>query len=314
MSLGAHPGRVDWSLAVSELVPHFQPFADEELARWERSRPEAVAPFSAAVTEKIYRVLPEEVRPFLNPPLSEWPFRKGIRKGDWMLPEVEDLTGGLPLALCLHRYVEHHGSIPSWREAAAWFSRPDQAAVFLKPAWDRYNSTPEERRVSRDRWQRAINWRIGNAYLSFLREMDFLARMVHDHGIPLRTHILADAVLKIDFWVGRHAICVFIPNDKFDRKISPSPSTGEVHLLQIGDGSMWTEVNGVKRKLEWNEIKQAPEAELRRVAEAIKADMPSTVRKPASSGAAAKPSWTPSALIRRPPPAIRPQSGTVSTS
>lgn len=272
-----HPGKVDWVLAEREIVPHLEPFASKALAAWACRRPEAVEPLKTAVTERIYRIKPEEVRPFLNPPMKQWPFRVGVRKRDWMLVEVENMTGGLPLALGFHRFVEANGRIPSWPEASAWFMEPAQRAIFYAPAWELYRSADNDydSKYSRERWQMAIVWRIGNAYLSFLREMDFLSRMLHEHAIPLRMHILVDAVLKTDFWCGRHVICVYIPNDKRARKTPPDVAlTGNIHNVEIGDGTSTVIENGVKRKLAWNEIKQAPEKELMRLAAAIREDRP----------------------------------------
>jgi len=288
MSLPPLPATVGWDLAEEELAPHLQPFAERELAAWRARRPAAVEPLTEAVTSRIYRIRPEEVRPFLRPPIHEWPFPEGSGAKGRKLSEVEDLTGGLPLALALQRFVEAHGCIPTWREATEWFSTPEQLDVFVGPAWRQYHEGADTRPVpvSKRRWQLAIGWRIGNAYLSFLREADFLSRMIHDHGIPLRMHILADAVLKTDFWIGRHAVCVFVPNDKRQRKASPEASTGIIHEVEIGDGTRWVEEDGMRRRIAWNEINQAPDRRLAELAAAIREDRP-------SSGVPAQPAAVP---------------------
>lgn len=285
---------VDWDLADAELVPHFQPFASEKLSSWESDRPSAVLPLRSAVTQRIYQLKPSDVAPFLKPPMKEWPFPESAGKSGWALAEVENLTGGLPLALGFHRYVEAYGHIPSWTQTTDWFTRTEQASIFYRPAWDFRAGLPERARKDTRRWQKAISWRIGNAYLSFIREMDFLSRMTHDHGIPLRMQILVDAVLKIDFWCGRHAVCAYIENDMKERKASPIPSStglvGLVHSVSMGDRRTWIEEKGIKRKLAWNEIKQAPDSELERVAQAIREDRPSQPAEPsAPASGASKP-------------------------
>jgi len=265
------PGRVDWERVESELVPHLEPFASREIDKWTRGRPDAVSPMQRSSTERIYEILPADVLPFLHPPMDEWPFPRGTRKSDWMVPEIENMTGGLPLAMGFHNYVEQFGRIPTWSQARQWFSDSSQSSIFHDPAWEKYRANRSN--IPEERWERGICWRIGNAYLSFIREMDFLSRMVHVHGIPLRMHILADAVLKVDFWCGPHAVCVFIPNDMKRRKKTPVAGiNGVVHEVMIGDGTAWVEENGLRRRLAWNEIKQAPEAELAKLASAIRAD------------------------------------------
>lgn len=300
------PRQVDWQTAEKELVPHLEPFASRELASWAARRPQAVQPLREASTSRIYDILPMDVKPFLRPPMRDWPFPVGVRKKDWMLSDVENMTGGLPLALGFHRFVESHGRIPTWMETGRWFVAPEQAPIFYGPAWECHRSLAADRKVAAERWTRAINWRIGNAYLSFIREMDFLSRMVHDHGIPLRMHILADAVLKVDFWCGRHAVCLFIPNDMKARKVSPTAAaTGFVHDVEVGDGSMWIAENGKERKLEWNEIKQAPEKELAELAAAIREDRKMAGR---TASASRRPSRSPSFPTVRIPLGTRPSA------
>jgi len=215
---GAATRTVTWTQAECEVLPLLGERGHDMLAAWRTRRPEAVSPLQGFVHGRIFDVRPEEVAPLLNPPMCDWPFKEGTRKEDWSIESVDNMTGGEPLVLAMHRFVEAHGRVPGWHDIKRWMGEPHVLPTFVAPAWDMYNALPQRKRPSRERWQMAIAWRIGNAYLSFLREMDFLSRMIHAHDIPLRTHIVVDSVLKVDFWYWENAVCLYIPNKYRKRK------------------------------------------------------------------------------------------------
>jgi hypothetical protein len=247
--------RVDWPTVESELLPVMGGCGERMLSGWRSHRPAAVGPLQGFVHERLFAVRPEAVEPLLSPPMERWPFPLTTRKADWAIAALDDMTGGEPLALALHRFVEEHGRVPDWPETVAWMIEPHILATFVGPAWSLFHTMPEPGRPSRPRWQLGIAWRIGNAYLSFLREMDFLSRMTHVHGIPLRFHIVADAVLKVDFFVGSSLVCVWMKNDYRERKATPVPAKGRVHDVTYS-------LKGVG----WNSVMRASEDDLRKLA------------------------------------------------
>jgi hypothetical protein len=60
----------------------------------------------------------------------------------------------------------------------------------------------------------AMRWRVGNAYYSFLREIYTLVEL-RSRGIDLCMHPLADALFRVDAWVGGRALSLRIKNRKF---------------------------------------------------------------------------------------------------
>jgi hypothetical protein len=60
----------------------------------------------------------------------------------------------------------------------------------------------------------AMRWRVGNAYYSFLREI-YTAVELRERGVDLRMHPLADALFRVDGWVGSTALSLRIGNAEF---------------------------------------------------------------------------------------------------
>ena len=58
---------------------------------------------------------------------------------------------------------------------------------------------------------RAIRWRVGKFYYSALREVDLLLA-VRELGVDLKYHLLADVLLRADFWSGDMVVCTYFPN------------------------------------------------------------------------------------------------------
>ena len=60
----------------------------------------------------------------------------------------------------------------------------------------------------------AVRWRLGKFYYSALREVDLLAAL-HAKGVPLKYHVLADVLLRVDYWMGKTLICIYFPNTEY---------------------------------------------------------------------------------------------------
>ena len=119
----------------------------------------------------------------------------------------------------LHQDLEERGHIPTWQElkvaGGPWHSRirgvaiaqRDQAAEVLR----RSGATEAEaKHLASD----AMQWRLGNAYYSFLREL-FVVATLRDSGIDARCHPLADALFRADAWVDNTVISLYIGNPKY---------------------------------------------------------------------------------------------------
>ena len=57
----------------------------------------------------------------------------------------------------------------------------------------------------------AVRWRIGLAYYSFLKEQ-FVISLMRDEGVNVKQHPLADALFRVDCWVGDTNIDLYVTN------------------------------------------------------------------------------------------------------
>ncbi|WP_372671306.1 hypothetical protein [Amycolatopsis kentuckyensis] len=84
----------------------------------------------------------------------------------------------------LEKLVEDH---PTWKE-------PEHGALALAEA--------------------SLNWRIGNAYYGFMREM-YTVVALRALEVPVKVHPLADANFRADGWVNQKILSVFVINPKY---------------------------------------------------------------------------------------------------
>ncbi|GMA16023.1 hypothetical protein E5F05_09250 [Deinococcus metallilatus] len=95
--------------------------------------------------------------------------------------------------------------------------------MFLRPLLEDIGFYMAER-PERVRLGRAVQWRLGKFYYSAMRELDIQVRLREDHGLPLRYHLLADVLLRTDFWLGDDLVCVYFANPKYrDREVGRKP-------------------------------------------------------------------------------------------
>lgn len=65
--------------------------------------------------------------------------------------------------------------------------------------------------------KRAVRWRLGIAYYSFLKEQ-YVISLMRSEGISVKQHPLADALFKVDCWAGNTNIDLYVTNPLFRAK------------------------------------------------------------------------------------------------
>jgi hypothetical protein len=144
------------------------------------------------------------------------------------IKSIEDFTCPFALQHIFHGYVEETGTVPRWQEFDD-FIHNGARSKWLEPLRGALASFPEVHEMvgkwGRDRtWEkvkRAIRWRLGKFYLSAIREIDLLTRL-RELSVPLRYHLLADVLLRVDFWTENTLVCVYFENPTFRQRKRPT--------------------------------------------------------------------------------------------
>ncbi len=111
-----------------------------------------------------------------------------------------------------HRYLQERQSLPTWLEWRDWL-RNDAKDLFAVPASRRVHFGRLDE-FGKEAIKRGLNWRLGNVYYSCMRELDVLIRLRDEYELPVKYHILADALFRVDYWRGLRTACLFVSNDE----------------------------------------------------------------------------------------------------
>lgn len=126
---------------------------------------------------------------------------------------VDDFNTPWAMQYLLHGFLERHRRIPRWEDFERFFKGAAKLRYY-EPFKARFGYD----RLSADeihRFERALQWRIGNAYYSCLREIDLITRLRREYDLPVRYHMLADVQFKIDIWCENVLIAVYIKNERY---------------------------------------------------------------------------------------------------
>jgi len=186
------------------------PAARKTLAAWQ-ARPGygKVVNFVKNFThEYLFSITPDDVRDVME--ASSHPL--GDVKTAEQLRYIENFTTPFAFQHLFHWYLEQNKSIPTWKQFRDWMVTGPGSAHWYIPL----RRLLERRYPNADRntWSRAARWRLGKLYLSNMRELDLLARLRHA-GIPIRYHVLADVLFRVDFWADNVLVCTYFPNKKY---------------------------------------------------------------------------------------------------
>lgn len=142
---------------------------------------------------------------------------------------IRDWTAPFAVTHVLHFVTERTEAIPTWdrfREACA---TPPFEDMLTNPAKQAIEDSVRLDRVPLEVAQQAMTWRIGLFYYSFLREQWVHAHLRH-RGIPLRQHPLADALFRIDGWIGDTVLSIYLRNARFRTSTGGRKTTPREHL------------------------------------------------------------------------------------
>jgi hypothetical protein len=163
--------------------------------------------------------------------------------------EIEDFFTPFALGHLFHELVETSQKLPTWEDFATWMKGPARGR-YLQPLMNSlgYHTAPQAERIQMGR---AIQWRLGKYYYSAMREIELMVRLREEYNIHLKYHILADVLMRVDFWVEHILLCVWFGNSRYrsqttGRKVkaasyfeSPAFTILDVEVDKQGFGNFW---------------------------------------------------------------------------
>lgn len=244
-SIGTARG-TDWAWFMSFVESGGAPAADR-LRKWEetRSGPEW-DPVKAFLRDlrhhHLHELEIEDVVAACGADGREW--RKGdhalgdLRPDDGKFSGIANFSTPFALEYLFHGCLEEKGRIPRWCDITNYlFSRHREK--YIEPFYRAYrlDSTAPETRPGAPHMQ-ALQWRVGNAYYSWLREVHLLTVLRRRHGLDVRYHALADAQFKADLIHGDTVIALYVRNDRYrngakGRKVTATEANPNRRVLEI---------------------------------------------------------------------------------
>lgn len=161
-----------------------------------------------------------------------------IHRGEVGVSRTEKFSTPWALVYLFHGLMERKGTLPRWEDFDNFLrgaARKRYYEPFMK-AFDYPNQTEQ----SIVELERGFHYRAGNAYYSFLREIDLFTRLRIIYGLDVRYHLLADTQFKIDLWVKNVLVSLFIGNPTYRKgslgrksRVCEKLNIDNFHLLEL---------------------------------------------------------------------------------
>jgi hypothetical protein len=190
------------------------PQAREQLRRWQadQARRQVSRVVMRHVTQALYRLEPAHIEAVCG--ASEHPLGN-IRKDVAMaVPPVVDWRPDFAFTHVMHLALERLERLPTFQEFARFCASDPVGRMALGDPARQIREHACQLGYAPAQVTQAVRWRIGIAYYSFAREMYTIAVLRAD-GLDVRAHPLADALFRVDAWVGRTILSLYIRNARF---------------------------------------------------------------------------------------------------
>ncbi|MGW5740257.1 hypothetical protein [Amycolatopsis sp. NPDC003861] len=137
----------------------------------------------------------------------------------------------------MHHYLETRRSLPTWQNFYHFLFYSDEGNSLIGIATRWHKAERLAGGVSEKLARDALRWRFGNAYYSFLREVHMLVYL-RENGFDVRSHPLADALFRIDGWMGDAVISIWVANENFRREKGFDPQGRKDRVKDLLAGSV----------------------------------------------------------------------------
>jgi hypothetical protein len=116
----------------------------------------------------------------------------------------------------MHHYLEQSRRLPTWQEFYKFLFVTEEGKELIGDEAGRHKAERLKDGVPEQLASDALRWRFGNAYYSFLREVYTLVTL-RARGLDVRFHPLADALFRVDSWMGNAVVSIWVANEDFRR-------------------------------------------------------------------------------------------------
>jgi hypothetical protein len=200
-----------------EVVAHFADRsrgARGELERWraDHHKREVVPYVERAKTRVAYQLRPDDVEDVCRATVHALGEIK--RREAESVPEIVNWHPAFAFEHVMHHVTETLGRVPTYQVFRSFCATDRLAAEMLLEPARAQAQLAREAGHGRNIVRAAIQWRVGNAYLSYLREMYVIA-VLRSEKMDARYHLLADVLFRVDCWVGTTCLSIYVRNQKF---------------------------------------------------------------------------------------------------
>jgi hypothetical protein len=184
------------------------------LRQWQDDprRPQVPRTVLGHVTRVLYELSPAAIEASCR--ASEHPLGD-IRKDVAMaVRPVVDWRPDFAFTHVMHLAMEKLGGLPAFQDFARFCAEDPVGRAALGDPARGIRKVACGQGYPPDQVVQAVRWRIGLSYYSFAREVYTIA-VLREGGLDVRAHPLADALFRVDAWIGRTALSLYISNARF---------------------------------------------------------------------------------------------------
>ncbi len=174
----------------------------------------------------LYRLDPSRIEATCG--ASEHPLGDIRKDAAMAVQPIVDWRPDFAFTHVMHLALETLGSLPTFQDFARFCAEDPAGRAALGDPARQIRELACREGYAPAHASRAIRWRIGIAYYSFIREVYTIA-VLRATDLDVRAHPLADALFRVDAWTGRTVLSLYIRNPRFrDGVRGRKPRTGDI--------------------------------------------------------------------------------------
>lgn len=193
------------------------PATRQKYSEWSTRRKHVVQHVSAHEVIAAYQVLPSHVEEVCRKTAADYrEHALGNIQSESVasIDIIRDWRPDFAFTHVFHFALEQLEQVPTWQQFRSFADENNQARAMLWSPAQRKIAEAVQAGIQKELAQAAMQWRVGNAFYSFLREIYILAHL-RATGLDVRIHPLADALFRVDAWIGRTVVNIYVTNPRF---------------------------------------------------------------------------------------------------